>query len=184
MKIEKDCMVTLNYDLKFDDQNGELIEQATDEHPLKFIFGVGQMFPEFEMQLEGLEEGEAFEIRLDKDDAYGDVNEEAIVDLPRSIFVIDGVFDEEQVSEGNTIPMMTGDGQRMSGIVLEVGEEFVKMDFNHPLAGEDLYFAGKIKNVRKATEEELLALQSGGCGCGCNNGDCDSHDECGSGCNC
>ena len=64
----------------------------------------------------------------------------------------------------------------------------MKMDFNHPLAGEDLFFAGKVLEVRDATEEELSQVLSGG-GCGCGSGGCGTEDSCGSdhshgGCGC
>lgn len=61
--------------------------------------------------------------------------------------------------------MMTADGFKISGVVKEVTPEEVKMDFNHPLAGKDVRFKGKITLVRQATEEEIKPAQ--GCGCGC-----------------
>jgi FKBP-type peptidyl-prolyl cis-trans isomerase SlyD len=194
MEIARNRMVTLTYDLRLDDQNGDMIEQATADRPLRFIYGAGQMLPKFEAQLAGLKQGESFEIDLTKFDAYGEVNEDAIVELPRQVFMVDGNFDNEMVKTGNSIPMMTGDGQRLNGIVLEVGEELIKMDFNHPLAGEDLHFEGEVLEVRDATDEEIAALFSHSCGCGsggcgdgdCGDGDCHDHGDqgCGSGCNC
>lgn len=194
IEIARNRMVTLTYDLRLDDQNGDMIEQANAERPLRFIYGAGQMLPKFEAQLAGLKQGQPFEISLTKYDAYGEVNDDAIVELPRQVFMVDGNFDDEMVKIGNTVPMMTGDGQRMNGIVLEVSEQAVKMDFNHPLAGEDLHFQGEIIEVRDATDEEIAALFSHGCGCGsggCGEGDCGDSDcgdhsghGCSSGCNC
>jgi len=189
MEIARNRMVTLTYDLRLEDQNGDMIEQATAERPLKFIYGAGQMLPKFEAQLAGLKQGESFEINLTKYEAYGEVNEDAIVELPRQVFMVDGDFDDELVKVGNSVPMMTGDGQRLNGIVLEVSDQVVKMDFNHPLAGEDLHFQGEVLEVRDATDEEIAALFSHSCGCGsggCGDGDCDdeSGHGCSSGCNC
>ncbi len=182
MEIFSNRMVTLTYNLRLDDQNGDMIEQATAERPLQFIYGAGQMLPKFEAQLAGLRQGEKFQISLSKFDAYGEVNEEAIVELPRTVFVVDGNFDSELVKVGNSIPMMSGDGQRLNGMVIEVGDELVKMDFNHPLAGEDLHFEGDVLEVREATESEIAALTAkGGCGCGSGGGGCGSHDEGGGG---
>lgn len=183
MEIVSNRMVTLTYNLRLDDQNGDMIEQATAERPLQFVFGTGQMLPKFEAQLAGLRQGEKFQISLSKFDAYGEVNDEAIVELPRTVFVVDGNFDSDLVKVGNSIPMMSGDGQRLNGMVIELGDELVKMDFNHPLAGEDLHFEGDVLEVREVTEAELLALTSkGGCGCGSGGGGCGSHDEGGDGC--
>ena len=173
-------MVTLTYDLRVDDENGEMVEQATETKPLEFLYGAGAMLPKFESQLAGLHEGEPFTIKLAKTDAYGDVNEEAVVELPKHVFLVEDKFDDELLKVGNTVPMMSSNGQRLNGLVLEVNEEIVKMDFNHPLAGEDLFFAGKVLGVREASEEEVAQILSGsggGCGCGSGGGGCGSGCE-------
>ena len=186
-------MVSLTYDLHYDDFEGEMIEQATSENPLSFVFGSGLMLPKFESQLEGLEVGKSFEISLQDVDAYGELDENAIVDLPKHIFFVDGEFDEEMIAEGNTVPMMSTSGQKLNGIVLEVTDDTVKMDFNHPLAGENLFFKGEILEVREATEEEIAALSAVGCGCGsgcncddeeCGEGSCGSEGKGSCGCGC
>ncbi|WP_163711993.1 FKBP-type peptidyl-prolyl cis-trans isomerase [Mangrovibacterium lignilyticum] len=183
MAISKNKMVSLTYDLRIGGAEGEMIEQATAERPLNFIYGAGTMLPKFEALLEGLEQGKSFEINLNSADAYGEVDENAIVDLPKSIFIMEGKFDDEMIKVGNTVPMMSTSGQRMNGLVLEVTEETVKMDFNHPLAGEDLHFKGDILEVREATDEEIAASVQGGCGSGCGCGDGES--SCGDGgCGC
>jgi len=168
-------MVTLTYDLRVDDENGEIIEQATEEKPLEFLYGAGVMLPKFESHLAGLQEGQPFRIKLHKNDAYGEVNHEAIVELPKHVFLVEGKFDEELIKVGNTVPMMSSNGQRLNGLVLDVNSENVKMDFNHPLAGEDLFFAGKIIGVRQASDEEVAQILSGG-GCGCGSNDCSTAD--------
>lgn len=190
MEIAKHSMVTLTYDLRIDDEQGEVIEQATADRPLQFLYGAGTMLPKFESHLAGLTQGQPFEIRLSKNDAYGDVNEDAIVDLPKSVFLVDGKMDEELIAVGNTVPMMSSNGQRLNGLVLSIDDETVKMDFNHPLAGEDLFFAGKVLEVREASDEELAQILSGG-GCGCGSGGCgddgcgsDHHDHGHGGCGC
>lgn len=175
MKIGKNKMVSLTYDLHYDDAEGELIEQATSEKPLSFVFGAGLMLPKFEAALEGIEADGPFEIGLADVDAYGEYDENAVVELPKHLFYIDGEFDEEIVSIGNTVPMMSTSGQRLNGLVMDITDEVVKMDFNHPLAGENLFFKGRILEVREASDDEMAALVSGGCGCG--NGSCGCGDE-------
>lgn len=193
-EIGQHSMVKLTYDLRVDDENGEVVEQATETQPLEFLYGAGAMLPKFESQLAGLREGEPFTVKLVKNDAYGEVNNDALVELPKSVFLVEGKFDDELIKIGNTVPMMSSNGQRMNGLVLEINEEIIKMDFNHPLAGEDLFFAGKVIGVRQASEEEVAQLLSGGGGCGCgdNGGGCgtescgpeDGEGGCGSGCGC
>lgn len=117
LEIEKYSMVTLTYDLRIDDENGEMIEQATEAQPLQFLYGAGVMLPKFETRLAGMHEGDPFVIKLDKNDAYGDVNHDAIIELPKHVFLVNGQFDSEMISEGNTVPMMSSNGQRMNGLV-------------------------------------------------------------------
>ncbi len=174
MTIEINKMVTLSYILKMDDTNGDVIEQTSPESPLKFVFGVGSMLPMFESNLAGKQQGEDFEMQLKAADAYGDIDESAIVDLSKEIFMVDGQFDTERFVVGAQIPMQTSTGQRMNGTITEISEENIKMDFNHPLAGQDLYFTGKIIEVREATAEELAPQ---GCGCGSGGGGC-SDESC------
>jgi FKBP-type peptidyl-prolyl cis-trans isomerase SlyD len=193
LEIGKYAMVTLTYDLRVDDENGEVVEQATEAQPLQFLYGAGAMLPKFESQLAGLHEGEPFTIKLSKNDAYGDLNEDAVVELPKHVFLVGGKFDDKLIQIGNTVPMMSSNGQRLNGMVLEVNDEVVTMDFNHPLAGEDLYFAGKVVAVREASDEEVAQILSGslsgcgcgsgGCGSGCDDDSCGS-DNSGSGCGC
>jgi len=175
LEIGKYSMVTLTYDLRVDDEKGEVVEQATETQPLEFLYGAGVMLPKFETHLAGLHEGEPFTIKLNKNDAYGEVNQDAVVELPKHVFLVDGNFDGELIKIGNTVPMMSSNGQRLNGLVMDVNEETVKMDFNHPLAGEDLFFAGKVLGVRQASDEEVAQILSGG-GCGCGSGSCGPDD--------
>jgi FKBP-type peptidyl-prolyl cis-trans isomerase SlyD len=180
MKIGKNKMVSLTYDLHYDDVEGDLIEQATSGKPLSFVFGTGLMLPKFESLLEGFKAGNPFQISLNDVDAYGELDENAIVDLPKHLFIIDGEFDDEVVAVGNSVPMMSTSGQRMNGLVMEITDDNVKMDFNHPLAGENLFFKGEILEVREASDEEIAATLGGGsCGCGSGSG-----GGCGSDCGC
>ncbi|MFA9389085.1 MAG: peptidylprolyl isomerase [Prolixibacteraceae bacterium] len=176
MSISINKMVTLSYTLKGGSSEGEVIEQTPAEQPLKFVFGLGSMLPMFESNLAGYEQGQDFEMELKAKDAYGEIDESAVVELEKEIFVIDGVFDEERFSLGSQVPMQTSNGQRLNGKVIAVEDKTLTMDFNHPLAGIDLYFTGNIIEVREATEEELAPSM----GCGCGSGGCGS-ESCGSG---
>lgn len=201
MKISTNKFVALSYDLTVGEgEERELMEKATAETPLEFIFGTDSMLQAFEKNIDGLAEGDSFDFTLTPEDAYGEYDDDHVVDLPRNIFEQDGVLNEEVIFEGNTVPMMDTNGNRLNGSVVEVKEDVIKMDFNHPLAGETLNFSGKVLTVRESTPEEIAALfapQGGGCGCGsgcgCGDGEedscgCGSEKEtaggCGSGCGC
>jgi len=176
MKVSTNKFVSASYDLMVGGEEGkeqELMEKATAEKPLSFIFGTGMMLEAFEHNLAGLAVGDSFDFTLAAEDAYGEYADEQVVDIPRSVFEVDGQIDEEVIFENNIVPMMDQNGSRLDGTVVTVGEENIKMDFNHPLAGEDLHFIGQVLVVREATEEEVKQLMGGG-GCDCGEGGCDS----------
>lgn len=186
MKISENKYVTLSYDLNVGEgEERELMEQATAERPMEFIFGTNSMLEAFEKQLEGLSKGDTFSFQLTPEEAYGDYDDSKIVELPKHIFEIDGKIDDQVLFEGNTVPMMDSSGNRLSGSVVSIADDVVTMDFNHPLAGETMHFEGAVTGVRDASAEEIAALFSGG-GCGCGSGGCGScgeeSDEGGCGC--
>lgn len=194
MKISKNKFVSVIYDLHVGEgDERELMERATKEQPLNFIFGIGSMLPDFEQHLSGLDQGAKFAFSLTPDKAYGEHEESHVVELPKHLFEVDGKFDDEHIKEGATVPMMNSNGERMNGSVLEVKDDLVVMDFNHPLAGETLHFSGEVIDVHEPTDEEIAEmnkLMSGGCGGGCHSCDddgCGDHDYgggCGGGCHC
>lgn len=188
MKISPNKFVSLSYDLNVGEGNEkELMERATADQPLEFIYGTNSMLEEFEKNVDGLSEGDTFDFILTPEQAYGEYNDEHVVDLPRNIFEVEGQIDEKVIFEGNTVPMMDSNGNRLNGSVISVEDDVVKMDFNHPLAGETLHFTGNVLSVREASPEEIAALfapQGGGCGCGsCDCGDSEEGDACGCGTN-
>lgn len=200
MKITNNAVVNAEYELFVDGDNGELelMEKTTRENPLSFIFGVGMMLPKFEENLKDLKAGDSFEFSISSEEAYGKYNDEAVIELERKVFEVDGKMDEEMVFEGNMVPLMDSEGNRFQALVLSVTDTHVTVDLNHPLAGENLHFKGKVLDVREATEDELNTINSGCNGCGggggggggCSNGECGEHkhghdhDECGCGGNC
>jgi FKBP-type peptidyl-prolyl cis-trans isomerase SlyD len=155
MVVSKNTVVTLHYKLQEGDAQGELIEETFGGDPLVFLCGVGQMIPEFERQLAGKQIGEGFSFGIKSEDAYGDYDPEAMAPIPLSAFIRDGELMEELLEEGNTIPLRDQDGNQLLGTVVSVNEQEVLLDFNHPMAGVDLYFTGIIRDVRMATPSEI-----------------------------
>lgn len=173
--IETNKIVKVSYSLYVDGEtpeNEELMERATAEHPLVYIHGVGMMLPLFEENLAGKSAGDSFDFRIPAKEAYGEYDDEAVLTLGREMFEIDGKFDSERVYVGNIVPMTTAEGQIVNAQVAEITDKEVTIDLNHPLAGENLHFVGKILDEHEATEEELNALthKCGGCGEGCGGG--------------
>ena len=204
MKITANKSVSAEYELYVDGEvegELELMEKATEQQPLNFVYGVGMMLPKFEENLFGMQVGDKFDFVITSEEAYGEYDDDSVLDLDRSIFEIDGKLDEEMIFEGNVVPLMDSEGNRVNAQIVTVTDKHVTVDLNHPLAGENLHFKGCVLEVREATEKELEALMGGGgcgsgCGCGdggCESGSCGCDDEekvgvsgggCGSGCGC
>lgn len=174
--------VSISYSL-YIDEDGEkrLVEKTTDDKPFELITGFGIALDSFEQQVTPLEKGAKFDFSLTRDDAYGDYRDDLLMELGRDVFSINGHFDHEHVYQDAVIQMQNDEGNRFYGRVVEVGEEKVKIDLNHPLAGETLYFKGEVLENREATEDEINHLMkhlTGGCGGHC--GDCEGgcgHDH-------
>jgi FKBP-type peptidyl-prolyl cis-trans isomerase SlyD len=154
MKIEKNKVVAVSYELRISENSEEIVDVAYDDDPLEFIFGSGMMLQKFEDNLEGLSKGDTFELKLSIDEGYGDRNEDFISEIPKEIFEQNGKIEDGLLDVGNIISMQDEDGNHVNGQVIESDNQMIKMDFNHPLAGEELYFSGKILNVRVATKQE------------------------------
>ncbi len=184
MKIAEKTFVSISYTLK---SGGNVVETVTAAAPLEFVFGMGFLLPSFESNLKGLKAGDKFAFVLPAAEAYGEVVPDAVVELPKSVFMIDGAIEDGLLDIGNQLPMSDNQGNRMIGTVKAVTGDSVTMDFNHPMAGCDLDFSGEVVGVREATPEDLMAGQmAGGCGCGCdcNDGcDCGDDGDCDCGCN-
>jgi FKBP-type peptidyl-prolyl cis-trans isomerase SlyD len=178
MKIEKNKMVSLIYELREGDSGGRVIETLDERRPLTFIYGTGRLLPFFENNIDALDNGDAFRFTLKAEDAYGEKREDMIIDVPISVFETDGKVNYDICKIGNEVPMMDSDGNPLNGIIYEITDTSVKMDFNHPMAGLDLFFAGKIIEVREATEHELAGSNHSCSGCGS-----DSSSGCGGSCN-
>ncbi|MGN8070476.1 peptidylprolyl isomerase [Mucilaginibacter sp. SG564] len=151
MKIEPQHVVSLTYDLYVDRDGAEVLaESATQEQPLTFLFGAGQMLPKFEENLSTLSTGDAYEFRLSAADAYGEYDQEAVANLPKEM------FQGQEIPEiGSILPLQDNQGNRFQAQVVSVAEDAVIVDLNHPMAGQELHFKGNILNVRPATPEEL-----------------------------
>jgi FKBP-type peptidyl-prolyl cis-trans isomerase SlyD len=155
--ISENKVVTITYDLSVTDENQQkvLVESAEADSPMVFLFGHSGLPEEFESQLDGKNPGDSFSFSLTPDQAYGEYDQQALVEIPKEVFMIDGKLDQEMLTPGNFLPMADNDGNHMQAKVVEVRDNAVQMDFNHPLAGMVMHFDGKVQSVREATREEL-----------------------------
>ena len=198
MIADKNNVISIVYELRSGSKDGEVVESLNSSNPLTFLFGTGGLLPKFEEKLTGLSSGDNFEFLLRSEDAYGPVVENAIVNVPQTVFEVDGKLDDNLMKVGNMVPMMDAEGRRLNGKVMAIEGDAVQMDFNHPMAGNDLYFKGEVTDIRTATEEELshghIHGSGNGCGCGsddgscndgsCDDGSCNDQEGQGQGCGC
>ena len=189
MVVENLKVVSATYELYINSEGGkeELMEKATEETPLVWCQGEGMMLPAFEANMSGKKAGDTFDFVLAAKDAYGEYIQEGLMELPKKMFFNgDGEFDDERVYVGAVVPMNTTDGQIVKAQVCEITDATVKIDLNHPYAGEDLHFTGKILDIRDVTEGELKAIRNprhgcGGCGGGCSKKKGEGCEGCGEG---
>ncbi len=180
MKIGENTFVTLDYKLEVD---GAVADQSQPGQPLKFAYGMGMLLPKFEEAIAGLAAGDDFKFTLTPTEGYGEVIKEALVELPTSVFEVNGAVEPGLLEVGNMIPMADQQGNRLMGRVVAV-TEVVTMDFNHPMAGKTLDFSGRVVEVREITPEDLQGFAGGG-GCDCGDADCSCDDKgANGGCSC
>lgn len=131
------------------DNEDTLIDSSYDDHPLEMIQGTGYMIKGLEVALEGHVIGDKFEVQVSADDAYGQRHDGFVQTMPKEVFA--GIDD---LQLGSQLRATTDDGEQ-TVIVIEITDENVTVDGNHPLAGIDLKFEVDILDVREATADEL-----------------------------
>jgi len=177
MVVEKNNKVTIEYEGRFDTKDGEVFDTSEGKDPLEFVSGVGMVVPGFDNAIMGMEKGEEKEITLKPEEAYGEYNDKLKQKIPRN------VLPKEQTPEvGMVLVMATPEGQQMPAKILEVTDEEVTIDINHPLAGKTLYFKIKLKDYEEFSPEELEKMMKpkadSDCGCNCSEDDpCKTGEE-------
>jgi FKBP-type peptidyl-prolyl cis-trans isomerase SlyD len=154
MTINPNTVVSITYELHTTTPEGNqvFVEKANEEQPLVFLFGIGMMLPKFEEHLTGLKAGDEYSFELSPADGYGEIDPAAHVDLPMDMFKDAG---GELPNVGDVIPLQDNQGNQFRAGVTGVHEAHISVDLNHPMAGKNLIFAGKVLSVREANEEEL-----------------------------
>lgn len=147
MQVSENKFVSIHYTLRND--AGEVIDSSAGRAPLSYLHGIGSIIPGLERALEGKTSGDHIDVSITPEGAYGERNEALVQAVPRSAF--EGV---EEIEPGMQFQAQTPAGSQILTIV-EVQDDQVVVDGNHPLAGKTLHFSVEIIEVREATEEEL-----------------------------
>jgi len=132
--------VSLHYTLIVD---GQAVDSTKERAPLTFVYGQGQLMPGLSEGIEGLKPGQKKRVTVAPQQAYGEINPQAIVEIPRSQFPA-----EMKMEPGMTMQAGTRDGGTQIIRIREVKSNSVVVDMNHPLAGKTLQFDVEILSVK------------------------------------
>ena len=147
MKVAENAVVVIDYTLK--DNAGEVIDSSEGAGPLAYLHGAGNIVEGLEEALAGKEAGAEVQASIEPAKAYGERHEDMKQEVPKELF--GGV---ENIEAGMQFQSETDQGPVLVTVV-EVTDEMVTVDGNHPLAGVHLNFDVTIREVREATAEEL-----------------------------
>ena len=145
-KIVKNCVASVHYTGTLEDD--EVFDSSEGRDPLTFLVGHKQMIPGFEEEMMGAAVGERRVFTLEPDRAYGQREEEGVVQIPKA------QFEGMEIEVGMTLVAEMGGGPAPFNIV-EMSDDIVTADFNHKLAGKTLTFSVEVVEVRMATDEEI-----------------------------
>jgi peptidylprolyl isomerase len=132
-QVKSGDKVKVHYNGKL--RNGETFDSSEGKEPLEFTVGGGQVIKGFDQGVMGMHVGDKRTVEIDVADAYGEKNEEMVIEFPKAQFPPD-----MKPEAGMQLMMNNGEGQSFPVLVKEVKEDSVLLDANHPLAGEDLVF--------------------------------------------
>jgi FKBP-type peptidyl-prolyl cis-trans isomerase SlyD len=142
-----DVVVALEFTLTVD---GEIVDTSDGDEPIRFIQGQGQIIPGLEKALYGMAMGESKDLAIPPKDGYGEQDPNAYADIPRAEFP-----SEIPLELGVELELKNKTGDILEATIDAVGEDSVRLNFNHPLAGKILNFSVKVVELRYATPEEL-----------------------------
>ncbi len=145
--VQNDIVVSMEYTLNVD---GEEIDSSKGQDPLQFLVGHGNVISGLEREMIGMKAGESKDVVVTPADGYGEFDEEAFMDVSRDAFPKD-----IPVEEGTELTVRDDSGQPRYARIDTVEGDTVTLNFNHPLAGDELHFNVKVLNLREPTSEEL-----------------------------
>lgn len=149
LTIQDGMAVGIHYVVMLDD--GQVVDASDEQEPLWFLQGAGQIVPGLEKQLYGMALGDSKRVVVEPEDAYGEYDEE------EEQFVENAMLpDDWEPEPGMELVLQDDDtGEVLQAYITEIEEDGVWVDFNHPLAGEQLTFDVRVVGLRRATREEL-----------------------------
>lgn len=147
LKVQNGQVVSMEYTLRVD---GDILDSSEGGDPLQFVTGVGNIIPGLESEMVGMGIGESKDVAVAAADGYGELDEEAFMDVPRDQFP-----KEIPMEVGTEIQVQDPSGAARYARIESVDEKFARLNFNHPLAGKELHFTVKVVAIRAALQEEI-----------------------------
>jgi len=145
--VQDGVVVSIEYTLHVD---GELLDKSEDQGPLQFLAGHGNIIPGLESEMRGMKIGESKDVVVQPADGYGEFDDEAFMNVPRDQFPKD-----MELKEGVELTVRDDEGNARYARVDNIEGDTVTLNFNHPLAGDELHFYVKVVSLREPSAEEL-----------------------------
>jgi FKBP-type peptidyl-prolyl cis-trans isomerase SlyD len=150
LTIRPNTHVTLEYELRGEDDELLDASEQPEGEPIRYVHGYGMLVPGLEAALFGLSAGDEREVLVPAEGAYGEYDEELVLEIARS-----DLPDPQRVQVGDEFTAESPDGDEMAVTVQAIQGDTVTVDANHPLAGMTLRYRIKIVEVREASDEEV-----------------------------
>ena len=138
--IKEGVKVNILYEVKL--ETGEIVLKTEEEQPLEVVVGDGNIPKSIEKILIDMKEGETKTIALESAEAFGPKIDDLIVDLPK-----EGFDSQVELEVGSRVSINSPEGKKFTGTILEVKDENIFVDFNHPLAGKNLIFTVTVVSI-------------------------------------
>jgi FKBP-type peptidyl-prolyl cis-trans isomerase SlyD len=145
--VQNNVVVSMEYTLHVENEE---IDSSKGQDPLQFLVGHGNIISGLEREMLGMKVGESKDVVVAPAEGYGEFDEEAFMDVPRSAFP-----KEMEIEEGSELTVRDDSGQSRYARVDAIEGDNVVLNFNHPLAGDELHFNVTIVGLREPTPEEL-----------------------------
>ncbi|MCL4530541.1 MAG: peptidylprolyl isomerase [Chloroflexi bacterium] len=146
-KVDDGQVVSMHYTLRV---NGQVLDSSEGGDPLQFIQGMGHIIPGLENELYEMKIGDSKKVVVAAKDGYGEVDDEAFMDVPRDSFPTD-----VPAEVGTELELRDQSDHPVYARIETISADNVRLNMNHPLAGKELHFDVKIADLRPATEEEV-----------------------------
>lgn len=144
-QIQENSKVTLHFALRLED--GQVVDSTFEREPATLSIGDGNLPEGFEKHILGLSEGDKRTVRVSPEDAFGQLNPANVQNFKKEQFAQTG-----ELEPGMVVSFQDASGSELPGVISEIGDEQVTVDFNHPLAGKTLDFEVEIVGVEAATD--------------------------------